>query len=322
MRRLIVIGNGFDIAHGLPTKYSDFMEYLLAYESQPQFFPGSKYIRLSSLSSQDQARHRFYEAISKYIPEQDLWCSFEEALAILDEEQLQDDNSCYLLGYGDENWSDSAHHDFQYMIGEALSFASDIPNYFSQWISRIDTRVFPKISSEIINSDCIFLTFNYTDTLENSYGIPPERILYIHGKALRGDNLILGHHENTLFQDEPIPQFQSEEEREIYYENYTEDVRITEAREIIKAYFRGTYKDTTSIIQQNRAFFYSLNSISEVYILGHSLSVIDFEYFVEIKKYVTLTCKWSISYHSDEDYYNAQNFISALGIQNYQLFYF
>ena len=97
MCRLIVIGNGFDIAHGLPTKYSNFMEYLLAYESQPQFFPGSKYIRLSSLSPQDQARHRFYEAISKYIPEQDLWCSFEEALAILDEEQLQDDNSCYLL---------------------------------------------------------------------------------------------------------------------------------------------------------------------------------------------------------------------------------
>lgn len=29
---LIVIGNGFDLAHGLNTKYSDFMKYLTSYE--------------------------------------------------------------------------------------------------------------------------------------------------------------------------------------------------------------------------------------------------------------------------------------------------
>lgn len=321
MTRLVVIGNGFDIAHGLPTKYSNFMEYLCSYEKEPEII-FDRFVRLDSVSLQDQEKHRFYDAISKYIPEQDLWSSFEEALSILDDEQLQDDNSCYLLGYGDENWRDSAHHDFQYMVGEALSFASDISRYFSKWISGINTHVCPIIPNNIINSNCLFLNFNYTDTLEAVYGIPVGRILYIHGKALRGDNLILGHHDNTLFQDEPIPQFQSEEEREIYYENYTEDVRITEAKEIIKGYFRGTYKDTTLIIQQNQAFFYSLNSISEVYILGHSLSAIDFEYFLEIKKSVPLTCQWSISYHSDKDYYNAQNFISALGIQNYHLFYF
>ena len=298
------------------------MEYLLAYESQPQISSDNKYIRRNSLLPQVRTGHSFYKAISKYIPEQDLWCSFEEALAKLDEEQLQDDNACYLLGYGDDNWSDSAYHDFQYMIGEALSFAADIPNYFSLWISHINTYVSPKILSDIINSDCLFLSFNYTDTLESSYGIPSERILYIHGKALRGDNLILGHHERTSFQDKPIPQFQSEEESELYYENYTEDIRIIEAREIIRTYFRVTYKDTSSIIQKNQAFFYSLSPISEVYVLGHSLSTIDFEYFCEIKKYVSLTCKWNISYHSCEDYCNAQNFISALDIQENNLFYF
>ena len=320
MNRLVIIGNGFDIAHGLPTKYSNFMKYLCSYEKEQEVI-FDRYVRLDSVSLQDQERHCFYDAISKYIPEQDLWSSFEDALSILDDKQLQDDNFCYLLGYGDENWRDSAHHDFQYMVGEALSFASDIPRYFSKWISGINTHVCSIVPTNIINSNYLFLNFNYTDTLESVYGIPVGHILYIHGKALRGDNLILGHHDDTLFQDEPIPQFQSEEERGIYYE-YTEDLRITEAREIIKAYFRGTYKDTTSIIQQNQAFFYSLNSISEVYILGHSLSAIDFEYFLEIKKYVPLTCKWSISYHSGEDYYNAQNFISILGIQNYQLFYF
>ncbi len=319
MKRLVIVGNGFDIAHGLPTKYSNFMEYLCSYEKEPKF---DRLVRLNSISLQDQEKHHFYDAISKYIPKQDLWSFFEEALSILDDEQLQGDNSCYLLCYGDENWRDSAHHDYQYMIGEALSFASDIPKYFSKWISSINTHTCPVVSTNVINNSSIFLNFNYTDTLETTYGILPEQILYIHGKALRGDNLMLGHHENKLFQDDPIPQFESEEEREIYYENYTEDVRVVEAKEIIKNYFRETYKDTSSIILKNKTFFNSLDSISEVYIFGHSLSVIDFEYFLEIKKHILMTCKWNISYHSDKDYYNAQNFISALGIQNSKLFHF
>ena len=30
---ILVIGNGFDIAHGLPTQYSDFLEYIQAINS-------------------------------------------------------------------------------------------------------------------------------------------------------------------------------------------------------------------------------------------------------------------------------------------------
>ena len=29
MSTLFIIGNGFDIAHGIPTKYSDFREFIL-----------------------------------------------------------------------------------------------------------------------------------------------------------------------------------------------------------------------------------------------------------------------------------------------------
>lgn len=210
-----------------------------------------------------------------------------------------------MLGYGDENWSDSAHHDFQYMIKEVLAFSSDISYYFSQWIQNIDTRVFTRVSSEVINAKSKFLTFNYTDTLESSYGIPEEQIVYIHGKALRGDKLIVGHHDTSLIEEEEVEEFWSEEERELYYQNYAEDVRITEAKEIIKNYFKHTYKDSTSIIKKNQNFFNSLRMINEIYIFGHSLSMIDFEYFWEIKKRVSLLCKWNISYHSSEDYYNA-----------------
>lgn len=298
MNKLIIIGNGFDIAHGLHTDYKYFLETLIKEHSS------------------------FYKAVCQYIPENALWSSFEESLAYLDDEQLQDDNSCYLLGYGDENWSDSAHHDFQYMIQQALDFAPDIPVYFSNWINEINTNIEPIMSSRIISPDSLFLSFNYTDTLEKAYNIPTNRILYIHGKALRGDSLIIGHHNESLFQNDPEPEFDTEEEREIFYENYSEDVRVLEAKEIIKSYFKETFKDTASIIEYNIRFFNSLINIQEIYIYGHSLSMIDFEYFAEIKKHTPSTCQWYISYHSENDFYNAKYFIQRLKLRNYQLFHF
>ena len=33
MEKILIIGNGFDIAHGLPTRYGDFIEFLAAFES-------------------------------------------------------------------------------------------------------------------------------------------------------------------------------------------------------------------------------------------------------------------------------------------------
>ena len=155
MQRLIIIGNGFDRAHNLPTSYSHFMNQLT------------------------EEHAGFYKTICQYIPEDSLWASFEEALSELDDEQLQDDNSCYLLGYGDENWRDSAHHDFQYMIQEALSFAADIPQYFSEWIRSIDICVLPIMPEHIVDKSNLYLSFNYTDTLEKVYNIPIKNISHI-----------------------------------------------------------------------------------------------------------------------------------------------
>lgn len=296
MECLVIIGNGFDIAHNLPTSYYDFLKQL------------------------NEEHQDFYEKICQYIPKESLWSSFEEALSMLDEEQVQDDNICYLLDYGDENWRDSAHHDFQYMVSESLSFANDIPMYFCEWIKKINTHVTPRMPNHLVDKNNMYLSFNYTDTLESVYNIPSKNILYIHGKALRGDKLIVGHHSDDLIQDEEEPVFSSEEERQLYYDNYDEDVRITEAKSIIKSYFKDTYKDTTSVIAENILFFKSISTVGEIYIYGHSLSYIDFDYFAEIHKMVSHKCQWNISYYTDEDYIKANRLIKKLNIKEYTLY--
>lgn len=123
-----------------------------------------------------------------------------------------------------------------------------------------------------------------------------------------------------FFQEKTIPAFNAAEEHGVYMEDIEEDFRLQEARKIIKDCFRKTYKDTASIIRYNQSFFNSLTIVNEVYIFGHSLSEIDFDYFAEIKKNVPLTCQWYISYH--DNMVNAQNLIRRLNIKNFQLFQF
>jgi hypothetical protein len=48
---------------------------------------------------------------------------------LLDENELRQFHSDMLIGYGDDNWRDSAHHDYQYMISKDLGFSSEITIY-------------------------------------------------------------------------------------------------------------------------------------------------------------------------------------------------
>ena len=53
--------------------------------------------------------------------------------------------------------------------------------YFYKWISQIE---FFNINSDLsINADDYFISFNYTDTLEQFYNVPQDHILHIHGEA-------------------------------------------------------------------------------------------------------------------------------------------
>lgn len=68
----------------------------------------------------------------------------------------------------------------------------------------------------------------------------------------------------------------------------------------------------------NQIFFDSLININEIFILGHSLSSVDMDYFVEVRKRVLPSCKWYISYFSENDLDNMEYFVKRLEIKNFQ----
>ena len=57
MCKLIITGNGFDLAHGLHTNYSDFMNYLSVYKKELEYIAG-RFAYLHSISDKDKWKQK------------------------------------------------------------------------------------------------------------------------------------------------------------------------------------------------------------------------------------------------------------------------
>jgi hypothetical protein len=112
MNRLFIIGNGFDLHHGMKTSYWNFRDYLSV--------TGTEILRTMELFNMFQ---------------EDLWSDFEANLANIDVELLYNYYSDSLVSYADDNWSDSYHHEFQYLIEQDTSNMSyELILQFVKWM--------------------------------------------------------------------------------------------------------------------------------------------------------------------------------------------
>lgn len=173
---LYIIGNGFDIHHGLDTRYSDYQNYLYGI--------GESYL-VGQLES-------FYPDIVDNRDRAYKWGDVEKALGNID----------YIATYNECN--DDVEIDYDHMMQTAATL-EDKPQQmleeildrlhitFENWINSIDVSADKDDTLYLFNPDGIFLNFNYTDTLEVIYNIHRSSITYIHGRRKSRDELILGH---------------------------------------------------------------------------------------------------------------------------------
>jgi len=263
--RLYIIGNGFDIHNGIDSRYSNFKDCVKNIDNN------------------------LYIMLEKYFGYDALWADFEETLAYIDTDIVKEDAAKFLVSYGADNWSEAYHHSYEYEIKQALDLVIvKLRTHFTSWVLELEIPDSPKAN---IKTDSIFINFNYTETLERAYGISSKKILYIHNKAINKDSvLILGH--SRELNDEDSFSISNNEET---------DIRIAQGNELIDNYYRETYKDTETIINENLSFFNMLGNISEVLVLGHSISFVDIKYFQLIRNRVKKDATWIVSYyHSTE----------------------
>lgn len=281
---LYVIGNGFDIHHTIRSRYKHFKEYVET--KDPDLF----------------------EAIEKYFPNDSDWSDFETTLAYLDTDELVENASVYLMSYADDNWRDSANHDYQYELGKIITLVTEkLKERFTEWVLQIAIPAEAYEHKLAMPAGIKYINFNYTPTLEKIYGIKEGEILYIHHKAVNIEsNLILGHGRNP-------------KEMKSMNDGATledQDVRITEGNKLLDDYFAENYKPTKRIIKDNKEFFKSLKDIDEVHVLGHSISSVDIRYFEEIKKHISAKkVEWKVSYYTNKERIEHEEVLIEIGIK-------
>lgn len=267
--KLYIIGNGFDLHHGIKSSYRAFGDY----------------VRIND--------RRTYDFVVRYFEMDDgFWAEFEERLAYFDVDKLTDNASTFLVGYGDEEWSDSYNHDYQYEMSQAVEAVSvTLQARFQEWIRQLAIPSKSDIEAIRLPIDpsAKFLNFNYTATLQLLYGVPESRILHIHGAGTDPNaHLVLGHGWEPESDSDPY-RFHADPE--------AADTRVVEGQRIIDGYFRDTFKPTAQIIAANDTFFTELAKTEHIYVMGHSLSNVDHPYFSEIMRHIDLDrVSWKVSY--------------------------
>lgn len=174
---LIIIGNGFDLHHGLLTSYKNFFEEGLKYELKAKY---EKY--LNELND---------ESII-FDKNSNSWYSFEESYrqTILFYQEKILDNS----GITSKN-----RVNFERKMEEVNAFFYKLRQELQQYLLNIlDGHINYKVDSYVLNelseADKIF-SFNYTNTLEKLYKIIPSKIIHVHGKL---DSFPIFGHSNFL----------------------------------------------------------------------------------------------------------------------------
>lgn len=322
---LYVIGNGFDLIHNVKSRYYDFYKYLC---KKDELIP----IYMEALFDKD-----------------DIWGDFEDSLAHLDRSVINGlDAALEDFNVYDEDDDDFTYADYYSAIEETsrpVTFLTEeLPELFRKWINKLQPEKDKHPLCYLLSLNAKYINFNYTEFLESIYGIPNDNILYIHGcRKNRKEKLILGHGNNidklydkwyeknkkssSKNKNAPVNLAYFRENEKENYDDYITPLRYYALNEVsanIEGYYDDSKKDTAKIIENNKLYFYDLNNIETIIVLGHSFSKVDYPYFEEIIKNNSnkKTLKWYISWYNIDDLIRITLFLDTFQIGAEQVILF
>ena len=291
MKNLYIIGNGFDKHHEIPSGYRDFHEWLI--EKEPELV----------------------EQIDElYDYSDDLWGNFEVELGNLDIPSVA--SEIYSEHPADEL---SDHYERTYHAGAIVAgdtvgeIYNKIREMFPEWVKSLpaaDTCKKIRIDKE----DSFFITFNYTDTLLDVYGIPLDDILFIHGRASDSANhhLVLGHGKSR-------EEIQREAEAKFDEETHPAYIQTVEA---VERQVNMMKKNTSRIIADNQSTWKAMKDVKHIYCYGLSMSPVDMPYFQKIAASIdSKSVIWQVSVYGNNTKEinvqkdNKRKILSSLGIK-------
>ncbi|NHQ61172.1 hypothetical protein G9409_11380 [Chlorobium sp. BLA1] len=275
MTTLYIIGNGFDLYHGLPTSYSEFYAF--------------------AKKDLNELEETFYLKLDEIEP----WGGFENKLGEYDWQLVYDVHND--IDVMDDSFRPSMAFGLEDELTEVTdNLVSKIEEQFHFWIDSIDV----KGASRRLNLDSngIYLSFNYTPTLQCVYGISDNQINHIHGSVSGSERLVYGHTETMA------------ETPELEENGDSNRTMFTDAENAAKYPFHAFRKPVEQIIANNEHWCLELKGrIDRVVVIGHSLNI-DLPYFKKINDVVS-GVPWIVSYHTEDEQKKHMLTLRSIGLE-------
>ena len=285
---LVIIGNGFDVNHGLPSSYAHFKSWL----------------RLNGKP--------LYDFLERYIDVTgEWWHDFEKNLSEFNVPKLIRETPMEKRPRDPRLLPDFSTP-AAWKIDE---IREKITKNFTEWVKTIDgqsakqTIDLPKAS--------LYISFNYTDILERVYGINEHQILYIHGKASRGEDLIYGHGKDENLIEHDVMQKYGLYESDDFFKAGTFGDAEYEVILHISFLEKNPYIQLTKYDEMLRS---AITEAETVWVYGLSFSEVDVPY-IEWMVERNRNLYWRVSWHTEDDKKRIKNTFESLRVREYELFY-
>lgn len=282
MSSLYIIGNGFDLFHGLKTSYSNFHEYL----------------NVNGISFGDTAD--FFDFT---VNEDGLWRDFENDLGSFDSDSYFDYHN--EINVTREDFRPSQVYGLEdELTNQSEYLVSSIQEAFTGWVGTINIDAEHRINT--FTSSDIFLSFNYTSTLQTVYSIDNAQICHIHGATSVHSELVFGH--GVEIADVPELDENGDSLRTMF-----SDAEGNAG--IPLAMLRKPVHET---ISQHEEFFQRLKGIQRIFVLGHSLSDVDLPYF-ELIHTNSPDVPWRVSFYDIDEQDRLREQLAKAGVSVEQI---
>lgn len=256
-KHLYIIGNGFDIHHDIHSKYYD--------RNGGDCF--RKWLNENDCDLLCKIDDNFGCQSDEW------WKIFEENLASVETLKVAYEEAYeHYPNFGSDDFRDRDWYEAEIATEIRLNGVfAEIQNALNKWISQLPQGNNKKII-RLLNENSLFISFNYTHTLEVLYGIPTERILYIHG-CLNGEPLVFGHGMQYSDLQKIMEKYEKVEDGDYVYQTAKDSALFSVA---------SHRKNVEEIIGTHSRWFERLYDITNIHIYGHSLGTIDLPYFYKI----------------------------------------
>lgn len=291
MKTLYIIGNGFDKAHKLRTGYDHFMDWL----SKSQFYNATDFaVEINGLAQNNIK----------------LWKNFEMALGRFDLEMFIDSRNAEYVDFDindPDNWGKQAEVFYAGIKYLDEDHYRELIEAFRAWARSIETYMAHPIYNNLNSVNNYFFTFNYTNTLEEVYGIPKDRIIHIHGNAVDPQSTIeVGHnHDYSEDRDKVFDVLEAKAPAD-----------AGDSCDMIIDMLNFSIKPVDEIISRNADYFQNLSfiGIEKIIVQGHGYGEIDWPYFERIKKSCP-NAQWKLTWYVPTDLKNANQVDKRLALK-------